>query len=250
MNPFVSRINRGSWEIPVSSLCLVLGVMISLAWITEQNRSSRLANLDPDQGTRVKTGDADIQAEYAKLAHEVSHLRGENTRLQNAMADESKQGKVLNQSLQEVKLFAGLTEVEGPGVTLTLRDSTKPVTNASPLDRIIHDVDVLKVVNELWASGAEAVSVNNHRVSGSTSFRCVGPTICVDGAKIASPVVIRAIGDPDTLEGALNLPGGVLEELKQLDPDMIQIERVKKHHFPAYTGSTARSMLSVPKESK
>jgi uncharacterized protein YlxW (UPF0749 family) len=257
MNPFVSRINisKGSWELPVSALCLVLGVMISLAWINETNKTERLKALSPSQGSRVfsetgpnTTSSTDTQQEYSKLSFEVGHLRAENTRLQNAMSSQSNETKALNQSLQETKLFAGLTEVEGPGVTVTLRDSQKPVVNESPLDRIIHDTDVLKTVNELWAAGAEAVSVNNHRVAIETSFRCVGPTILVDGARIASPVVIRAIGDPDTLEGGLNLPGGVLDEVRQLDPAMVQMERVHKQHLPAYAGPTQHTLLSVPKD--
>ena len=254
MNPFVTRMNKGSWEIPVSALCLILGVMISMAWINEKNRSSRIASLEPSQASRVNavTTDANLQAQYAQLSSEVGHLRLENTRMENALAGESKQGQVLNQSLQEVKLFAGLTDVEGPGIAITLRDSNKPLSaiSESPLDRIIHDTDVLKVVNELWASDAQAITVNNHRVAGGTSFRCVGPTICVNGAKIASPVIIRAIGEPDTLQGGIDLPGGVFTEMRSLDPSMVQIEQVKKLHFPAFTGQTTKSLLTVPKETK
>ena len=129
-------------------------------------------------------------------------------------------------------------------------DEPKPEVLAQQLNSIIHDDDVLKVVNELWASGAEAISVNNHRVSIGTSFRCVGPTILVDGARIASPVVIRAIGDPDTLQGGLDIPGGILAQLREQDPAMVQIEKVKKHVLPAYTGSTQHTLLSVPKVAK
>lgn len=255
MNPFVSRINRSSWEIWVSLVCLMLGIMISLAWISPATRSTRLGSLDPDQSARVASMSnvpADVpEKSNSKLEDEIARLRNDTTRLQNALADRSKEAAALNQSLQENKVFAGLTEVEGPGVTVTLRDSQKPPpATVSPTDVIIHDVDVLKVVNELWAAGAEAIAVNNHRVSVGTSFRCVGPVILVDGTRIASPVVIRAIGDPDTLLGALNLPGGALTEIRSLDPAMIQLERVKKHILPAFAGSTHHALLSVPKSSK
>lgn len=255
MNPFVSRISGHSWEIPVSVLSLVLGVMVSLAWITEQNRPSRALHLDSEQNERIKGngapaaavgGDVDVQ----KLELEIARQQKENTKLQNAMANDSNQTKLLNEQLQDTKRLAGLTDVEGPGVTITLRDSTKDLQNIATLDKIIHDTDVLKVVNELWASGAEAVTVNGHRVVSGTSFRCVGPVIHVEGVPIASPVIVRAIGDPKTLMGGMNLPGGVLDEIRQLDPAMVQIESVKQHHFPAYSGPTAKHYLTVPKESK
>ena len=66
-------------------------------------------------------------------------------------------------------------------------------------ENIIHDQDVLRVVNELWASGAEAISINNIRLGPNSSVRCVGPVVNVNGAKVASPIKIRAIGDQDTL---------------------------------------------------
>jgi len=224
--------------------------MISLAWINEHNRSTRVGSLDADQVNRVLAANGD-SLEYAKLNHEVQRLRNENTRLQNAVANQSNQGKVLNQSLQEAKLFAALTEVEGPGIVITLRDANKSTApGISSLEKIIHDIDVLKVVNELWASGAEAVSVNGHRATGSTSYRCSGPVIHVDGEPIASPIVIRAIGESKTLYGALNIPGGVLDEIRQTDPSMVEIEMVANQRLPAYAGNTSRSMLTLPKETK
>jgi uncharacterized protein YlxW (UPF0749 family) len=247
-NPFAKHVNTRSWEWPVSIVSLLLGVMISLAWINQKTQASRSAQLPADVRRRYFEGRLDLD-ELTKLSNEVSRLREENTKLQNAMADSSKQSKVLNESLQETKLFSGLTDVEGPGLTITLRDSEKEDMGA-PEDRIIHDGDVLRTVNELWASGAEAIEVNGHRVVGNTSFRCVGPVIHVEGVPIASPVMIRVIGDTKTLEGAMKLPGGVLDELRTQDPDMVQIDRVTKHRFKAYSGNTARRYLKVPEEPK
>jgi uncharacterized protein YlxW (UPF0749 family) len=106
------------------------------------------------------------------------------------------------------------------------------------------------VVNELWNAGAEGIAVNNHRVVGGTSFRCVGSVILVDNVRIASPVIIRAIGDPATLKGALELPDGVLSDLRDIDPAMVVISKIDKHRVPAFAGSTATRIGSVPKESK
>ncbi|HZH98027.1 MAG TPA: DUF881 domain-containing protein [Fimbriimonadaceae bacterium] len=246
MNPFVSRLSRQSWEVPVAAMSLVLGVMLSMAWISDTTRSSRAAALDPDQRRRLREGLIDLE-EYQKLTVEVRALREENGKLQNAMSSESKQSKVLNESLQQAKLIAGLTEVEGPGITIVLSDSMKENNAFAPEDRIVHDYDVLRLVNELWAAGAEGIEVNGHRVIGSTSFRCVGPVIHVDSVPISPPVKIRAIGDPKTLMGGLNIPLGVLDQMRQMDKDMVKIEEVKKHHFAAYTGPTSKRYLKVPK---
>lgn len=246
-NPFTARLTTHTWEWPVAGVSLVLGIMISMGWINEKNRSERSASLDPDVKIRIAEGLVDIN-ELQKLSQEVSRLQGDKTKLENAIADSSKATKVLNDGLQQAKMLAGLTDVEGPGVTVTLRDGQDAGTLA--MERIIHDGDVLRVVNELWAAGAEAVEVNGHRVVSATSFRCVGNVIQVEGVRIAPPIAIRAIGDASTLMGAMDLPDGVLDELRGVDKSMVQLDRVSKHRFKAYNGNTSRSHLAVPKESK
>lgn len=249
MNPFASRIQSNSWVIPVSVLSLVLGFMLAAAWVTKDNRASRLALLGASQQNRVAAGPIDVQEEYTQLANEVTKLRADKTRLENKLSDRSDSSKVLNDSLQEVKSYAGLTELEGPGLIVTLRDSTKQNTGFA-LDQIIHYWDVLRMVNELWAAGAEAIAVNGHRVAPGTSFQCVGNTILVDTIKIAPPINIRAIGDSKTMMGGLNIPGGFLEEIRSEDPAMVSLEAVKKLTLPAYTGSTDHKLGQVPKDTK
>jgi uncharacterized protein YlxW (UPF0749 family) len=236
-------------------MCLVLGFMISLAWVTKENRSSRFSLLGPDQRERVNQATVDIEA-FQQLSAEVSKLRQEKTELENGLAKRGEEGSILNKSLQELKVFAAMTKVVGPGIVITLRDSPKAqsdiaANNGNFLpDTAIHDDDVLKVVNELYASGAEAVSVNGHRVGGATSFRCVGPTILVNDVKIATPVVIRAIGDTDTLYGGMTLPGGILSVVRSTESSMVQIEKVKEQELPAFVGKTSTRFLKVPEEPK
>lgn len=250
MNPLVSRITGNSWIAPVSVMCVVLGFMIATAWVTDQTRASRLNLLSPAQRNRVQSGNIDMETAIQETQAEVAKLRAEKTKLENAMASQTSSTKALNDSLQEVKILAGLTDIEGPGVRVELRDSKKPASGIFPADLIIHDVDVLKVVNELWNAGAEAITVNNHRVVGGTSFRCVGSVILVDDVKIASPVIIRAIGDPDTLKGALDLPEGVLSDFRDIDPAMANVSKVDQQRLPAYAGSTTKRIGIVPKDAK
>ncbi len=242
-------------------MCLVLGFMVSMAWLNDQNRTSRYNSLPGDVRSRIAEGMFDPDA-YKQLQTEVNNLQVENTKLQGALAKKSStdqhqndSAKLLNDSLQKTKEFAGLTAIEGPGITITLKDSVKsgqgPAEGASmfPSDAIIHDTDVLRTVNELWASGAEAISVNDHRVAGPTSYRCVGPTILLNGDRIATPIFVRAVGDPSTLYGAMNLPGGVLAEIRSSDPSMVQVDKMKKLALPAYAGPTEIKIGKVPKES-
>ena len=253
MNPFVSRIENQKWLLPISGMCLVLGFMVSIAWVTKENRNSRSAYLRADQRARVSEAMVDVDA-FEQREQEVRKLQAEKTRLENALSKNGEDGKVLNTSLQEMKSFAGLTPVEGPGLLVMLADSRKEDTGfggqlAQNPDSVIHDRDVLHTTNELFAAGAEAVAINDLRVSPVSSIRCVGNTILVNDVKIASPIRVRAIGDPDALFGALNMPGGTLAEIRLYDSAMVQTEKVKMHQLPAYTGTTTRRFAKTPKES-
>lgn len=249
VNPFVTRKQPSSWVLSLSIVMLLVGMLVSMTWITEATKQERIRSLSPDVRTRLAMGDLDLSEELEKLQTEISKLREENTRLQEVAAEGNSASKEINDSLKETRLFAGLTDVEGPGVTVTLSDSRKPGEEVGFFEAgIVHDLDVLKVVNELWNAGAEAISVNGKRVGPNTDFRCVGTTIMVDQQQIASPVKIEAIGDQNTLFGAINLPGGALEEMREVDPDMVKVELAKTLFLPGWAGSTTYKFAKVPEK--
>jgi uncharacterized protein YlxW (UPF0749 family) len=245
MDPF-KKSKSTFWVWPVSLVALFVGWAASVAWITDGVEKGRIDSLPVDVRERLMAGKLDAQSELVSLRNEIEDLRKENTDLQKQMSEGNRGTEDLMKSLQNARLFAGLTETEGPGITITLRDSRRPVENVlDPSGGIIHDTDVLKTVNELWNAGAEAVAVNGKRVGPRTNFRCVGSTILVDSIKIASPIRIQVIGDQQTLLGAMNMPGGPLDEIRDVDPQMVEVVPVEKHRLPAFTGSTSSRFTKI-----
>ena len=122
-------------------------------------------------------------------------------------------------SLEHANLLAGLTKVKGEGIVVIIKDSTD--TNIPIEAGLVHDTDIMSIVNELKAAGAEAISVNGERILSTTAIRCVGPTIQINGTKVASPFHIKALGNAKYLESALNIKGGVADSLKSYG---IQVE--------------------------
>jgi uncharacterized protein YlxW (UPF0749 family) len=114
---------------------------------------------------------------------------------------------------------------------------------------LVHDRDILNIVNEMRASGAEAICVNNERITAMSEIRCAGTTILVNWNKIAPPFVIKAIGDPELLGSGLSIRGGQLEDLKSAGLQT-QLVRNDKIDIPAFNGALKFQYTSPTQSTK
>jgi uncharacterized protein YlxW (UPF0749 family) len=102
---------------------------------------------------------------------------------------------------------AGLVPVQGPGIAVSLTDA--PATGNYPAsitadDLVVHQQDVQAVIDALWAGGAEAMMLQDQRVTATTAFRCVGNVLSLGGRLYSPPFTVTAIGDPASLRTALD----------------------------------------------
>ena len=118
----------------------------------------------------------------------------------------------MKSDLEKANVLAGLADVKGEGVVVTIKDSADMTLSAEA--GLVHDTDLTAIVTELKAAGAEAISINGQRIIATTAIRCVGPTIQVNSVKVASPFYIKAIGNSKYLESALTIRNGVVDSLK------------------------------------
>lgn len=154
---------------------------------------------------------------------------GENGSIYTSMENEFK----------KIRSYAGLEKLEGPGIIITLNDSLENFEDVeNPELYLIHDIDVLEIVNELRAAGAEAIAINDVRVISTTSIKCGGPTINVDGSRHATPFIIKAIGDAKTLEASALAPDGYIDWMEYSG---IRIEVEKVEHL------TINKYMNTPK---
>lgn len=206
------RMRMPSWVVPATAVCFVIGGLLALQFTTQRN-----AGLPP------RGGRADVmaqmlvasQSEAEKQKEEIKELRAQLNELRQASTQREEVYALLNKQVMKDQVALGLVEVKGPGVVITIADSklaSEPGENKEPF--LLHDYDLWPLVNELRAAGAEAISVNGQRIVGTTAIRCSGPVLKINDAPVTSPFTIKAIGDPDALSGAINIPGGVIEQLQ------------------------------------
>lgn len=123
---------------------------------------------------------------------------------------------ILRSELQDNISKAGYNTLNGPGIEIIMYDNIGEHMGLSLSDYIIHDVDIMNIINDLRVAGAEAISINDQRIIASSEIKCGGPIIRVNGKSIGTPFVINAIGDPQLLMAAINAPGTYSDTLREI----------------------------------
>jgi uncharacterized protein YlxW (UPF0749 family) len=132
-------------------------------------------------------------------------------------------GRQLLDSLDKANFAAAATPVIGPGLTVTVTDPgvSKDLSDVSKervegSRQVILDRDLQLVVNSLWVSGAEAISVGGVRIGPNVTIRHAGGGILVDNQPISSPYVILAVGPPHGMQDVFDRSPG-LQRLRLLE---------------------------------
>jgi uncharacterized protein YlxW (UPF0749 family) len=138
-------------------------------------------------------------ARAARLRQQIDDLQQNLSQLQDSGDRSAAARKQAAEQSQALGILLGTLPATGPGVSVTVTDPDQKLTGE----------DLLDVVEELRGAGAEAIQFGSVRVTTSTSFEGSSGVVDVDGAPLSAPYRVSAIGDPKTLDTALNIPGGV-----------------------------------------
>ena len=216
-------------------MCFVLTILICIQVKTvSKNGTTVSVN---QQESELKSQVLKMKEKYENQYAELEKLEKELEATRKNITSNNEELKKLEEKINEDNKILGMTDVKGKGVTVVLQDGVENsiTTSISELSELlIHDSDVLRVVNELKNAGAEAISINGKRIVNTTAISCDGNVIVVNGEKIGTPIEISAIGLPEQLS-MLNRPGGVIEYLLRFDKKANLIKN-QKVEIPKYTG--------------
>lgn len=218
----------------IGSVCILLGVIMSLQFKTVQKNFL--------QGQTPSQKSAQLVGELTKLKNEKELLTGEIESLENKLKEientESKGNAViknLNEDILKYKSFAGLTDVYGQGIEIFIDNPSKESSDGFETN-LVYDYEVIvNLVNELNAAGAEAISINDQRILSQTEIRAAGENININKVPQTSPFILRVIGDPNTLEGALTGRFGIVSVIREKNYQL-DIKKMEKVTIPRYKG--------------
>ena len=232
------------WRILTPVASVAVGVLLVTSAISSGGTDLRpgryddLADLARAETSRVQALRQrvdDLNAEVERLGEQVSSpaLRQEQRRIARLQAP------------------AGLTAVEGPGLTVTLEDAPESVQDAAGeqvSNTIVHQQDIQAVVNALWLGGAEAMTLQGQRVVSTTGIKCVGNTVLLHGVTYSPPYVVSAIGDVSAMQASIASSPYIGAYLEAVDQYQVgwELELEPRLTAPAYDGPTDLSFARSP----
>ena len=218
----------------IMSMALTYGICIQMKTV---NNNGTTVNLTEQQSV-LKSEILKTSEKYDNLFEELDRLEDELEKVRANSTSSNSELAILEESIKEKNLALGLTEVTGTGIKIILNDgNAAAITNPfiSVSDLLVHDGDLINVVNELFNSGAEAISVNGQRIVSTTAIECDGNVIKVNGTKIGAPFEITAIGYPEQLAG-IGRPGGTIELLESRGV-IVTLNKQNSVTIPKYSGT-------------
>jgi uncharacterized protein YlxW (UPF0749 family) len=201
--------------IALTAVCLVLGVMIALQFksvkvnqVLAQYEKKTYSELI-DELLMEKNNNEMLKTRLQELQREVDAFRSDENSDKKYIED-------LEKSVLNARMMAGLETVKGSGIILTMEAQG---------EISIEDRHIEEIVNELKATDVQAISVNDERIVAMSEIRIAGDYIMVNGRQLVPPYTIKAIGEPERIERALNLLGGAVSIFREYHEFKIDIRK-------------------------
>jgi uncharacterized protein YlxW (UPF0749 family) len=213
------QILRKKWQLTLTVTFASLGLLLSFQFKTHMAMDNDLNSQNNDTLAAIAKN---LNTKYYELIQEVWDLRTQ----QKLMVQSADQDKTILEAMtreqQKLDIALGTTQAEGPGLIITI-----PENNLNYFSFL----DLIDIINELWNAGAEAISINDLRITNSTSITPLDElqiTIAVNDKKLSFPYIIKAIGEPSNLEKGISIPSGIIDGLRTVRKIPLEIKQIDK----------------------
>ena len=137
--------------------------------------------------------------------------------------------ELMNEELHYLKAISGYSSIVGSGVIITIKDSERELSSGeTPNDLLVHDIDILRILNDLKKAGAKGITINDERILPTSEIKCSGATITVNKTTYGQPFIIKAIGNTESLMASINSPESYANLLRSVYRIYINIEEIEE----------------------
>lgn len=203
----------------IGIICLTFGLLLSIQFMSLK-KNEEYAFLKKQTQDNLVLMLLKEQQNGDKLSESLKLLKGEIIKLKDNSFE--KQKAILYEEIEHLKIINCLNKVRGKGILVKVKSLKSYNFDENPISSIL---------NELKASDAQAISVNNIRIAAGTSIKFLENEVFIDKKIIYEPYIINAIVDSDNAENALNIMGGPIEKIRLFTE--VRIEKIEDLTIPA-----------------
>ena len=214
-------------------VCIITGFIIGFSYnlSKDDRKTGSVSSIYVQQGEVYREELIEQQERNKELAEELDTLHETIRNYEKEFATTEEHYELLVKEAEQLRILLGELPAVGKGIAVTLRDNEYNGVG-NPNHYIVHESHIFTVINELKISGAEAIAINGQRLKTNSYISCNGPVITIDGNQYPAPFVIEAVGDPASLTAALEMAGGVVDQLLS-DNVVITLEKKERILMPS-----------------
>ncbi|MGH4125707.1 MAG: DUF881 domain-containing protein [Clostridium sp.] len=218
-------------QMSVGIICILLGFMITYQFkmIGKQSITEDTNKNTPE----IITENQQLKKSKDAMQKKIDELDTKTKAYENAAKGRDEQSGLLYKELEETRILTGGTEVEGEGLIIYITPKSD-IFGSDPKTQRINDTQLVLIVNELNAADAEAISINDIRLTSRSGIRNAGNAIIINDQRISysERVTIKAIGKKDILEGVLSFQGAIPTALSEVcDVSMEKSSKIKINKY-------------------
>ena len=193
-------------QVSVGLVCVLLGFMITYQLKAVMNQKKEATDKKPVAAITLQI--EQLQNQKKDLEKKINELQTQIKSYEDAAADSNTIAKEIVKKLEDTRILTGNVDVQGEGVAIYITPQSEIFGNSLDVPTII-DTDLIKLVNELNAADAEAISINGIRVTARTGIRSASNYITINDERISpfKKITIKAIGHKQNLKETLEFPG-------------------------------------------
>lgn len=220
--------------ITIGIACFVLAMIIFMQF--KVVRETDITSIDTMREEDLKAELASWKTKYEEVEQRYNEVTEKLKKYNEESSSDAEAKKHLEEELNELNLILGLTDTQGSGLIMNIKDTeeTEKLKNdeLAPLDVAS---ELMIIVNTLKEAGAEAISINDQRIVGTSDFVKINSFIKINGKRITSPYTIKVIGEPDYLKSSI-IASGYEAKIRDEYKQEISFEEKKKLTIQKYDG--------------
>lgn len=189
------------WHVYLAITFVLLGILISTQI---QTQSRLMSDLSMQSTSNLSIMLKNLTDKRWLLTEELEEAERNLLTYQNSYNNDTASISSIENELSRLQMISGTSALKGPGISMTASG-------------YLLATDLVVIINELWAAGAEAIAINDCRVTATSGISYIDTLertyLTCDGNLLQEPIEIRAIGNGSILEKSLTMPGGIADSL-------------------------------------